>query len=79
MDIQKKQVYFIVFLVFYFIVIYISGGRSPFFNDFTHSIYGVVEKNFRKIILKCYPILTIFIICETYFNLERQVFIKFLL
>ena len=35
------------------------------------------EKNFRKIILKCLSILTIFIICEAYFNFGKtKVFTK---
>ena len=73
MDIQKKQVYLIIFFSLYFIVIYISGGRSPFFLTILFTIsMALFEKNFRKIILKCLSILTIFIICEAYFNLERQ-------
>ena len=78
MDIQKKQVYFIVFFSLYFIVIYISGGRSPFFLTILLTVsMALFEKNFRKIILKCLSILTIFIICEAYFEFGKtRVFYK---
>ena len=71
-DIQKKQVYLIIFFSLYFIIIYISGGRSPFFLTILFAITMVLfEKNFRKIILKCLSILTIFIICEAYFEFGK--------
>ena len=78
MDIQKKQVYLIIFFSLYFIIIYISGGRSPFFLTILFAVTMVLfEKNFRKIILKCLSILTIFIICEAYFDFGKtKVFAK---
>ena len=72
MDIQKKQVYLIIFFSLYFIIIYISGGRSPFFLTILFAVTMVLfEKNFRKIIQKCLSILTIFIICEAYFEFGK--------
>ena len=72
MDIQKKQVYLIIFFSLYFIIIYISGGRSPFFLTILFAVIMVLfEKNFRKIILKCLSILTIFIIFEAYFEFGK--------
>ena len=78
MDISKKQVYLIIYFSLYFIIIYISGNRSPFFLTILFAVTMVLfEKNFRKIILKCLSILIIFIICEAYFDFGKtKVFAK---
>ena len=72
-SIGKKQIYLIIFFSFYFITIYISGGRSPFFLTILFLIIMVLlEKNFRKIILKCLTILMVFIICEAFFEFGKS-------
>ena len=72
-DIKKKQINLIIFFSFYFITIYISGGRSPFFLTILFAItMMLLEKNFKKIIQKCLTILTIFIICEAYFEFGKS-------
>ena len=78
-DIKKKQINLIIFFSFYFITIYISGGRSPFFLTILFAItMMLLEKNFKKIIQKCLTILTIFIICEAFFFKDISFFVSFL-
>ena len=71
-DIEKKQIHLIVFFSFYFISIYIAGGRTPFFLTILFAITIVLfEKNFRKIFFKCLSILIVFIICEAHFEFGK--------
>ena len=71
-DIEKKQIHLIVFFSFYFVTIYIAGGRTPFFLTILFAITMVLfEKHFRKIILKCLSILIVFIICEAHFEFGK--------
>ena len=80
-DIEKKQIHLIFFLVFTLITIYIAGGRTPFFLTILFAITMVLfEKHFRKIILKCLSILIVFIICEAHFEFGKtDYFTKFFL
>ena len=78
-DIKKKQIQLTIFFSFYLITIYIAGGRTPFFLTILFVITLLLfEKNFRKVILKCLSILTIFIICEAHFKFGKtRLFHKF--
>tara|TARA_A100001011_G_scaffold387826_1_gene466322 strand:- start:7003 stop:8358 length:1356 start_codon:yes stop_codon:yes gene_type:complete len=71
-DIKKNHIYLLLFFSFYFIAIYISAGRTPFFLTILFLILMILfDKNFKKILIKCSTILFLFIVCEGYFQFGK--------
>ena len=82
MSIKKNSYFIILFFSLYFIVIYISGGRTPFFLTLLFILFSIIFiKDLRGIFLKSSLILTIFISITFMFeigksNTAKRMFVK---
>ena len=81
-DIKKYSNYIILFFSLYFSVIYISGGRTPFFLMLLFVLFSIIFiQDLRGIFLKSLIILTIFISSTFVFqfgksNTVNRIFVK---
>ena len=72
-NIKKNQIFLLIFFSLYFISIYISAGRTPFFLAILFLIMMILfEKNFQRILIKSLSILMVFMVCEASFEFGKS-------